>query len=611
MAVFLSHTSLLLDTSNLYSTSLAHRLQTEAFLRGHISLSDNPFGYRRDFSWVAGHGLQQNWGLGVPLLKLPFEWVSAEFGFGPFPDRLILIFYVAFTVVLLNLTIKTLMKTLKVAESNGIRSLISWYFISWVFLSPSMGGGIQGGVNVYDETIFYSSLYVYVLICLLCLYMSNCKDWIFCVLSLLSGFAWVIRPTLIFYAVSIILIALVFVYQNKRNVHLIILGVLCFCLGVAFELWANDVRFGSMLKFGRVWTPNPLFNYIVNGFDGGHFFNENFLSASNELLGNLFLNHAWQSGALRFRWCAGQALPYNIVHLLILILGLLFCSIYLFSRSFKKGSLRPVFLLLAFSFISFVFLFIFYSRLPYLALRYFTDFSGAINIIFLMLIFLAFIYQHLYFKHWSFLLLLFIVLGAIFYSSNERFFEVKSLSLKELKMAYTNKEGVEERVAKFNQGILQRPYLPEVSYCGRYYSTKGLVYQYSGWNIHKDCLVDVTTTAILPSSKCMALNYSISNIKEIPQIQVKRDEVFLKPVSSKIRLEDIKAPYQNQIEQIFCSNEGIADTIPISSYAIAWVTYEQYKNHWNNRPLPIKLNSMSVVKESPPNRKLSSVSSTD
>ena len=83
LIIFLRHSLLFIDSSRLYSTSIAHRLQTEALLHGHLSLSPQPFGYLNDFVWT-GHGLQQNWGLGVPLLKLPFEWCLHNWDLGLF-----------------------------------------------------------------------------------------------------------------------------------------------------------------------------------------------------------------------------------------------------------------------------------------------------------------------------------------------------------------------------------------------------------------------------------------------------------------------------------------------------------------------------------------------
>lgn len=85
-----------------YSPNVAHRLQTEAFLRGQLALSDTPssLGIQQGLAWAEG-GVQQVSGLGIPMWRLPFEAVATILGQPGFPDRLALaaaFFLVAFQV---------------------------------------------------------------------------------------------------------------------------------------------------------------------------------------------------------------------------------------------------------------------------------------------------------------------------------------------------------------------------------------------------------------------------------------------------------------------------------------------------------------------------------
>jgi len=297
LIILLNHTALFSDPSKLYSTSIAHRLQTDAFLHGHLSLSPRPFGYLLDYDWIGGHGLQQNWGLGVPLLRLPFEWVSAQLGAGPFPDRLILLFYLIFTIALLNITLRSVMKTVGVGLSSGIKFLIRWYLIAWVFFSPSMSGLIQKRIDVYNETVFYGCLYVYVLICLLWIYIIRPNNRFYYILCLLSGLACLIRPTLIFYGFSTVLIASIVAYQDKRKIIGVIIGILCFCLGGVIELWSNYFRVG-LIEGIYPESSSVIVNYISRF--GSPFAKVHFLSAFKELLGALFFNNLWQSHTFYF-----------------------------------------------------------------------------------------------------------------------------------------------------------------------------------------------------------------------------------------------------------------------------------------------------------------------
>src|SRR5881398_3054383 len=75
-----------------YSGDFSYRLQTQAFLRGALALQPVPHGLRYDWAW--GHGAQQVWGLGMPLVRLPFEAAARRFGAFGFPDGIcFLIFY--------------------------------------------------------------------------------------------------------------------------------------------------------------------------------------------------------------------------------------------------------------------------------------------------------------------------------------------------------------------------------------------------------------------------------------------------------------------------------------------------------------------------------------
>src|SRR5690242_5644947 len=77
-----------------FSPSLAHRLQTEAMLRGALALQATPHGQMADWAW--GNGSQHVWGLGVALLRLPFEAIAKVAGQVGFPDRITL--WIAFIV---------------------------------------------------------------------------------------------------------------------------------------------------------------------------------------------------------------------------------------------------------------------------------------------------------------------------------------------------------------------------------------------------------------------------------------------------------------------------------------------------------------------------------
>ncbi|MDE2027910.1 MAG: hypothetical protein KGJ11_05160, partial [Candidatus Omnitrophica bacterium] len=167
---YASHTLILSEFPKLYSTAIAPRLQTDALLQGKISLSPEPFGLPHNFIWAGENGMQQNWGMGVPFLRLPFEWLSGKCGLGPFPDRLILLFYLFLTLLVLSLALRTAVESLGMDAYGRIGIFIRFYLIIWVLFCPPMAG-LAEKLRVYEETIFYGCLYAYVLLSLLMVYL--------------------------------------------------------------------------------------------------------------------------------------------------------------------------------------------------------------------------------------------------------------------------------------------------------------------------------------------------------------------------------------------------------------------------------------------------------
>jgi len=601
LIIFLRHSLLFIDSSRLYSTSIAHRLQTEALLHGHLSLSPQPFGYLNDFVWT-GHGLQQNWGLGVPLLKLPFEWVSAQLGFGAFPDRLVLLFYLTVTVVLLNTALRTLLKTLGEGYSSEVRCLIRWYLIAWIFFSPAMAGLIQERINVYYETVLYACLYTYVMLSVFWIYMTSRKTRVFFVLCLLSGLACLIRQTLIFYGATTVAVASIFVYQEKRSLRIVMVGLCCFSTGILIELWSNYLRFGSILEFGCPFSGSPTINYLGGFGSLFAFAKEDFFGALKELLGDLFFNRSWQLHATRWRWGGGYySPPFNLTHVVTLVLGFILFIWGLLSRFFNRIiypkwtglNSKCIYFSLSLGCISFGMIFKFYLHFTYISCRYLSDFSGAVNTVFIVLVLLIFHWLHFYRQRsQSILFLLFLFFVLLFYCTNYKFFQFDSQShKKEIQSFLTDSKGIKKCVAAFNHSILKSTYLPDMSYCGQTYSTAGLKFQYTGWDIHKDCAVSAVTSAILPFKRCITLNYTIQNIKQIPKVQVRRDSVFFKLVDSQMSLEDTKLSQRVQMTEVFCSDSPVTNTVAL--YMIGWVTFDGF-NQVHDRKLPIKLNWVKV-----------------
>ena len=216
-----THSVLLAEPSKTYSTIIAYRLQTNALLQGHLALSQNPFGAPRyDYLWT-GHGLQQNWGLGVPFMRFPFEWVGKHLGFSPFPDRVILLFYLTLMVVFLNMALRLSLRSLGIAINSILGFFIRWYLIVWVLFSPGFSSLIHVNLDIYHEAIFYACIYSHLLLALFLIYVLRSTEGNFFVVCIASGLAWLIRPTLISYGLVTLIFTILYAYQNKYKARIL------------------------------------------------------------------------------------------------------------------------------------------------------------------------------------------------------------------------------------------------------------------------------------------------------------------------------------------------------------------------------------------------------
>ena len=85
-AVLLYATGLVPQWGLWYGPSPYYREQTEALLRGSLALHSTATAMTSDLAWHNG-GVQQVWGLGVPVWRLPFELLAKLAGQRAFPDR--------------------------------------------------------------------------------------------------------------------------------------------------------------------------------------------------------------------------------------------------------------------------------------------------------------------------------------------------------------------------------------------------------------------------------------------------------------------------------------------------------------------------------------------
>ena len=395
------------------SVSPWFHFQTDALLRGSLALSHNPFDLTHDLCWSQG-GVEQVWGLGIPLWQLPWEALAKLLGFSPFPEFIALALFVAFVAYfVLSTWLGTLLQSdSEIALSTPAEKRWQWFnalgAVSLSLVLPPLINLLRYRMLIYEEVMVYVYFWGILLVCLtiqLARKPQWSRFWVLCALAGLGGF---IRPTLVFYGFATIAIAWLIMagYQrqqvtgNSSQATLLksigdprlLLGALLFVSGGGLLFSTNYLRFGSGWEFGHslnlqggALLPSVYFTRF-----GYPFKQVSLLGSGRELLGALFLdkafnNLAWyapgifpgQSPVLRWREMCFTT--YDISYAVFIALAWI-VGLWAVGKSWRSStSTQPALdlVVILWSIIAFVPLFVFYMRVPVIASRYMLDFAPA------------------------------------------------------------------------------------------------------------------------------------------------------------------------------------------------------------------------------------------
>lgn len=285
-----------------YADDVTLRLQVEALLRGELALQATPHHHLQDWGWST-HGAQQLWGLGLPLIRLPFEAAAAAMGAGPFPDRVVLVLVL---VVSLSLWLRGAQGAL------AGRPAVVGSLTTVVFLHPVLLALLSARLAVYEEVIAVSVwLALAQLGCLAALATvpqpRRARWWLG--LVVLSALSVSVRPTALAPALASVLLGAPWVTGRVRGA-----GLLLAALGPVALATTNTLRFDHPLEFGYALnlSLSPL-NELSLRF-GSPVAELPWGAALRELAGVLFQVtsltgedvyaegvHPWQAPVLRFR----------------------------------------------------------------------------------------------------------------------------------------------------------------------------------------------------------------------------------------------------------------------------------------------------------------------
>lgn len=333
-----------------YAVSPYYSQQVDALLKGELALSHDPRDLQYDMAWAEG-GVQQVWGLGVPVWRLPFTVAARLAGFPLFPEHIATGLAIGLVTFLLLAT-----NAPKSIHAFTLKQLLPTYGIAGFFICfPPFYNMLCTRFEVYEEAVSHAYLYALAEFCLVFRLAKRRDPASWMVLMLVSGLGPFVRPTLIFYGVaawiigSIILcsrsatanhpspeirfpahpprghchegsggipaaraLRLRFIGLGMRLVEFgrrysWLTGTLLFIFGTALLLLTNRVRFGSILEFGHSlnmqdWRESLYFTRFDCPFS-----EESFPSLLKELAGALFFEKRFNEPIFSAEIFWGQA----------------------------------------------------------------------------------------------------------------------------------------------------------------------------------------------------------------------------------------------------------------------------------------------------------------
>jgi hypothetical protein len=380
-----------------YAPHPGYRAQVDALLDGRLALTPSPDGLRHDLAWTP-HGVQQVWGLGVPLWQLPFEALGRHAGIAPFPDRIALAAWLAIMWLVL-------LRALRPRDAAGLQPdapprgsappradprLPALRLLGTLLLTallPGLLSVLRGRIEAYEEAAIYAYAAALILLGGLLAVHRTPTTARYLLLVTFAGLTGLFRPTVWFYGLATALIATLILVRlrGRRTVPAIALGAALFVAGGGVLYATNALRFGRGTEFGHRLNLHSLPGNIVATRFSYPFERAGTLEAAKELAGSLFDRpeqrskrgfyqtglHAGQSPRPRWReyYFTTFSWPYLPAILAGLVLGALAWR--------RRGDPRAR-LLAAWAVLGAAPLFIFYLHSPSVSSRYQLDLAPAI-----------------------------------------------------------------------------------------------------------------------------------------------------------------------------------------------------------------------------------------
>lgn len=281
-----------------YTPNPGYRAQVDALLDGRLALTRSPDGLLHDLAWTP-HGVQQVWGLGVPLWQLPFEAFGRLVGISPFPDRIALAAWLAVMLFLLIRAFRPRDAGEARPDDQRRDAGRSWAIDSRVMqigallltgLLPGMVTVLRGRIGVYEEAAIYAYAAALILLGGLVAMHRTPTTARFLLLVGFAGLTGLLRPTVWFYGLATTLVASTILLRQRGRpaVRTIALGVALFVAGGGALYATNALRFGRGTEFGHRLNVHSLPGNIVATRFSYPFERAGTIEAGTELVASLF-----------------------------------------------------------------------------------------------------------------------------------------------------------------------------------------------------------------------------------------------------------------------------------------------------------------------------------
>ncbi len=218
-------------------------LQLRAWFSGKFPVTEHPVGAWYDFDWGRG-GMHTNFGLGLPVLGVPFHLVARLLGAPGFPDHLR--FLVLYAVAMAVLT-----RALHRVSRRELGALVASAGVSaFVLAFPTFVGLIAARFLVYEQTIAVGALWTILLLAgvLGLLERSTTPRLVLvCGAAAMTAF---FRPPLIAYGLTTVVLATLIAWRRGVAPRGLLAGLAAGAFVVGLYLVTNFERFGSPFELG-------------------------------------------------------------------------------------------------------------------------------------------------------------------------------------------------------------------------------------------------------------------------------------------------------------------------------------------------------------------------